>query len=278
MIFSNEKRLKRSHFFSNINNSDNVDGFIMFFSNLSGSLKKGKKVIDDLYYFDENQMLDCNQYLLVNRDTGELSLFDAGNGISLNGLLEGMKKMGLNFRDITKIFITHEHVDHVLGLYPLMKLLSNNPPKIYAYGETANILETGDESKIFPGNLGIRPSMFGFEIIPLNIIDLKSEPSIQITPEFRFIIYYTPGHSLGSISFYEPERKILIPGHLVFTGGSFGRYDFPGGSLEVLTNSIRLVNDLDVKYLLPGHMGISSNGNEQIAFSYRMIQSIKSFY
>jgi len=250
----------------------------MFFSNLSGSLKEGKKVIDKLYYFDENQMLDCNQYILVNSDTDELSLFDAGNGISLNGLIEGMKKIGLNFKHITQIFLTHEHVDHVLGLYPLLKLLENDLPQIYAYGETAKILETGEESKIFPGNLGIKPSMFGVEIIPLDIINLKDKPSIQITPNFNFTIYYTPGHSLGSISYYEPDKKILIPGDLVFTGGSFGRYDFPGGSLEVLTNSIKLVNDLDVKYLLPGHMGISSNGNEEIAFSYKMVQSISSFY
>jgi len=278
LIFFNDKRLKRSHFFYSINKRDDAEVFNMFFSNLSGSLKEGEKVIEDLYYFDENQMLDCNQYLLVNRDTEELSLFDAGNGISLNGLLEGMKNLGLNYKNITQIFLTHEHVDHVLGLYPLMTLLSNNPPQIYAYGETTKILETGDESKIFPGNLGIRPSMFGVEIIPLEIIDLKNKSTIQITPDFKFNIYYTPGHSLGSISYYEPDQKVLIPGDLVFTGGSFGRYDFPGGSLEVLTNSIKLVNDLDVKYLLPGHMGISSNGNQEIAFSYRMVQSISSFY
>lgn len=250
----------------------------MFFSNLKGSLKEGKQVIEDLYYFDENQMLDCNQYLIVNRDTDELSLFDTGNGISLNGLFEGMKKLGLNYKNITQIFLTHEHVDHVLGLYPLIQLLHDDPPHIFAYGETAKILESGDELKIFPGNLGISPSMFGIEIIPLKINDLKGKIDILVTPDFKFNIYYTPGHSLGSISFYEVDKKILIPGDLVFTGGSFGRYDFPGGSLEVLTNSIKLVNDLDVKYLLPGHMSISSSGNEQIAYSYKMIQSIKGFY
>lgn len=250
----------------------------MFFSNSSGSLKEGKQVIEDLYYFDENQMLDCNQYLIVNPNTDELSLFDAGNGISLNGLLEGMKRLGLNYKNITKIFLTHEHVDHVIGLYPLIQLLNQNQPRIYAYGETSKILEEGDESKIFPGNLGISPSMFGIKIIPLKIIDLKDKTSIQVTPDFRFNIYYTPGHSLGSISYYEADKKILIPGDLVFTGGSFGRYDFPGGSLEVLTNSIKLVNDLDVTYLLPGHMGISSSGNEQIAYSYRMVKSIRGFY
>jgi hydroxyacylglutathione hydrolase len=250
----------------------------MFFSNLSGTVKQGKKVVENLYFFNENQMLDCNQYVLVNSDTDELSLFDAGNGVSLKGLIEGMKYFDLNHKKITRVFLTHEHVDHVLGLYPLMKILEDDPPQIFAYGETAQILKTGNESKIFPGNLGIRPTMFGFEIAPLDVVDLKDQPNIQITPEFNFKIFYTPGHSLGSISYYDKERKILIPGDLVFTGGSFGRYDFPGGSLQVLTESIKFVSELDVNYLLPGHMGISSNGNQDIAHSYRMVQSISNFF
>ncbi|MFX0179305.1 MAG: MBL fold metallo-hydrolase, partial [Candidatus Hodarchaeota archaeon] len=74
------------------------------------------------------------------------------------------------------------------------------------------------------------------------------------------------------------NKKILIPGDLVFTGGSFGRYDFPGGSLKTLTESIKFVNNLDVEYLLPGHMGISIQGNQQIALSYRMVQSIGLYF
>ncbi|MFX0178089.1 MAG: MBL fold metallo-hydrolase, partial [Candidatus Hodarchaeota archaeon] len=95
---------------------------------------------------------------------------------------------------------------------------------------------------------------------------------------FDFQIFHTPGHSIGSISYYEPNKKILIPGDLVFTGGSFGRYDFPGGSLQVLTESIKFVNDLDVIYLLPGHMGISKEGNQQISLSYKFVQSIRNFF
>ncbi|MHA1293133.1 MAG: MBL fold metallo-hydrolase [Promethearchaeota archaeon] len=249
----------------------------MFFS-LSSSTKNGKEVIKNLYYFPENQMLDCNQYIILDEKADELILFDAGNGLSLKGLFEGMKKLNLEPESITKIFITHEHVDHVLGLYILMEKMKNNPPKIYAYGETAKILKKGDETQIFPGNLGISPRMFGVNIKPLEIIELKKEEIIKIGNEFEFKIYYTPGHSLGSISYYELRKKILIPGDLVFTGGSFGRYDFPGGSLTTLQKSIEFVNSLDVKYLLPGHMGISDRGNQQIELSYRMIRSIGNYF
>ncbi len=248
----------------------------MFFSG-TDSEKRGKEVRANLFYFAENQMLDCNQYIIKDPTTGELALFDAGNAISLNGLFKGMEKCNLNPSNITKVFLTHEHVDHVLGLYPLVTLRRKNPLEIFAYGETANILSEGDETRIFPGNLGISAKMFGVEIIPLKVIDLINSKEILISSEYKFQIHYTPGHSIGSISYYDPDKKILIPGDLVFIGGSFGRYDFPGGSLHTLINSIKKVNDLDVKYLLPGHMGISDQANQQIAFSYKMIQSI-NFY
>ncbi|MFX0047207.1 MAG: MBL fold metallo-hydrolase [Candidatus Hermodarchaeota archaeon] len=250
----------------------------MFFSASENSVKLGKEVIKDVYYFEENPMLDCNQFIIKDKNTGELTLFDSGNGISLKGLFEGMNNLGLDYRKITKVFLTHEHVDHVLGLYPLIKVLKPKPPELYAYGETAKILREGEEAKIFPGNLGISPKMFGLEVLPLEVNNLNIDEIINIGSEFSFQVYYTPGHSQGSVSYYEFYKKILIPGDLVFTGGSFGRYDFPGGSLDDLIESIKFVNNLDVNYLLPGHMGISDRGNAQIDYSYKMVQSIKSFF
>ncbi|MFX1308384.1 MAG: MBL fold metallo-hydrolase [Promethearchaeota archaeon] len=253
----------------------------MFFSR-GETEKKGTEVIKNLYYFSENQMLDCNQYIIEESNTKELALFDTGNGISLKGLFKGMEKYKLNPSNITKVFLTHEHVDHTLGLYPLMKLMVENPPKIFAYGETAKILREGDISRIFPGNLGIKPSMFGVEIVPLEVVDLEKVKEVEISSEFKFQIHYTPGHSLGSICYYEPIKKILIPGDLIFQAdlffniGSFGRYDFPGGSLETLKKSIKFATGLDVSILLPGHMGIvRENANHHIALSYKTIQTLQ---
>lgn len=253
----------------------------MFFS--SGETeKKGKEVIKNLYYFSEDQMLDCNQYIIKDPDTKELTLFDAGNGISLKGLFKGMAQYNLDPSNITKVFLTHEHVDHTLGLYPLIKLMINSPPQIYAYGETAKILREGDVSRIFPGNLGIKPSMFNVEIIPLKVTNLENINEIEISSEFKFQIHYTPGHSLGSICYYENTKKILIPGDLVFQMdkflniGSFGRYDFPGGSLDALKKSIQHATELDVSILLPGHMGIVlENANQHVDIAFKTIQTLR---
>ena len=248
----------------------------MFFSK-DDSEKLGKEVIQNLYYFSENQMLDCNQYIIGDSTTGDLSLFDGGNAISLDGLFKGMQKLNLDYKNIRRVFLTHEHVDHVLGVYKLLEILKENPPEIYAYGEAARVLEKGEEKKILPVMFGLTAKRFGIEIKPLQVIDLQNFKEIQLNPEYKFEIYHTPGHSLGSICYYEPNKKILIPGDLVFIGGSFGRYDFPGGSLPTLINSIKFINNLDIKFLLPGHMGISENGNKSVEYSYKMVKSMSTF-
>ncbi len=242
----------------------------------SGSSKKpGKEILDGIYYFAEQQMLDCNQYVVYDEETDELSLFDTGNGKSLQGIFRGIEDLGFSPKNITKVFLTHEHLDHLIGIYPLLDKLKEDPPEVFAHKITARILREGDTSKIFPGNLGISPKMFDINIRPVDATDLKMDQPLTVGANYQFDLYHTPGHSQGSVSYYEPSKKLLIPGDLVFSGGSIGRYDFPGSSLKSLQNSIKFVADnLDVTYLLPGHMQISTQGNQSIQMSYRMVQSV----
>jgi len=114
------------------------------------------------------------------------------------------------------------------------------------------------------------------------VINLEKTNKVRISSEFEFQIHYTPGHSLGSICYYESSKKILIPGDLIFQMdkfyniGSFGRYDFPGGSLNALKKSIKDIGEIDVSILLPGHMGIVlENANQHIAAAYKTIQTLR---
>jgi hydroxyacylglutathione hydrolase len=51
-------------------------------------------------------------------------------------------------------------------------------------------------------------------------------------------ILFTPGHSPGSITFYNREQKFMIAGDVLFYG-SIGRTDLPGGNFETLISSIK---------------------------------------
>jgi len=64
----------------------------------------------------------------------------------------------------------------------------------------------------------------------------------------------------------------LISGDTVFSYGSFGRYDFPGGNVNQLKESIQKLTKLEVENLYPGHESIvEGKAADHIALSYKNI-------
>jgi glyoxylase-like metal-dependent hydrolase (beta-lactamase superfamily II) len=53
-----------------------------------------------------------------------------------------------------------------------------------------------------------------------------------------FKVLFTPGHSPGSISFYNEKEKVIISGDVLFRG-SVGRFDIPGADGLTLYNSLK---------------------------------------
>jgi len=204
-------------------------------------------------------------------------MIDTGNGKSMDSTIEAMTKIDLHPKNLTTVIITHEHLDHVLGLYALKDLLGEQKFEIKAHKITAQILKEGDQQKIAPSSLGISPKRFGIEISPLEVEDLDTAQELSFG-DFSFKLFDTPGHSIGSMTLYDPRKKILFPGDVVFPQGSFGRYDFPGGSLKKLQASIGKLNDLDVDHLCSGHMKpVIGKGNESLSRSYKNVSSLGRF-
>jgi glyoxylase-like metal-dependent hydrolase (beta-lactamase superfamily II) len=49
------------------------------------------------------------------RSEGEVALVETGPGISLKALCEGILAHGIDFESVTKVFVTHVHLDHAGG-------------------------------------------------------------------------------------------------------------------------------------------------------------------
>jgi len=83
--------------------------------------------------------------------------------------------------------------------------------------------------------------------------------------KYGFDCLLAPGHSPGSICFYNKENKLLIGGDVLFRG-SIGRSDLPMGDHETLLRSIReklFVLDDDVK-VYSGHGPSTTIGFEKL--------------
>lgn len=77
-------------------------------------------------------------------------------------------------------------------------------------------------------------------------------------------VLFTPGHSPGSISFYSAADKFVIGGDVLFQS-SIGRTDLPGGSYQVLMESIfnKLMVLPDDTIVFNGHGPSTTIGEER---------------
>jgi len=124
------------------------------------------------------------------------------------------------------IINTHTHIDHIFGVQALMD----------KYGIPFGVHEA--ELPVLHMAAG-SATLFGFDFpaAPKPTFFIKEGEPLQLADD-ALQVFLTPGHSPGSISFYYPEGKWVISGDVLFSG-SVGRTDLPGGSFEVLLDSIR---------------------------------------
>jgi hydroxyacylglutathione hydrolase len=155
---------------------------------------------------------------------------------------------------IKLILATHAHFDHVLASHEL-KALTNAPFLIHE--EAAPMLARVPDT-------GLR--YFGTPFPEAAIPDrlLTSQRETITLGEIALETLYTPGHAPGHISFFMPAQQIVFCGDALFKG-AVGRTDLPGGSHEVLMQSI--VNMLlplgDDVIALPGHGERTTLGHER---------------
>ncbi len=147
---------------------------------------------------------------------------------------------------------THCHIDHVFGnafVCNRYKLL----PQIHEL-----------ELPVLESALRVC-EVYGLQMTP----SPDGKPSLKDKSVFHFgntdlKLILAPGHSPGSICFYNEKDLILIGGDVLFQG-SIGRTDLPGGDAHTLFTSIqqRLFVLPDELVVYPGHGPQTTIGYEK---------------
>ena len=89
---------------------------------------------------------ECYNTCFVLEDEGKYFMIDGGGG---NEVLKQLKRAGLNWMDMRDIFVTHKHIDHILGIVWMMRLICQNMNKgtyksdafIYGHDEVIALLK-----------------------------------------------------------------------------------------------------------------------------------------
>ncbi len=137
-------------------------------------------------------------------------------------------KTGIEKRGLTPVLLlnTHCHLDHVFG----NKFVHDTwGLHLHIHPKEKPVLDFAPQS----GQMWQLP----FDNYEGPLVYLEDGEKIKIGAD-ELEIRFTPGHSPGSISFYAPADGFIIGGDVLFQG-SVGRTDLPGGSFDVLANSVR---------------------------------------
>ena len=93
-------------------------------------------------------------------------------------------------------------------------------------------------------------------------IDYLTKDDIIEFGNQRFTIIETPGHTPGSVFFYNEKEHIVFSGDTIFKR-SIGRTDLEGGSMFQMIQTLRFVSQLPDKTILyPGHGESTTIGDE----------------
>lgn len=175
-----------------------------------------------------------NGFVVWCKETREAVVIDPGDEVQQ--LLGAVRTSSL---DVQAILLTHAHLDHITGVAEAKSALD---VPIWLHKDDLFLYDAVVEQGL----------MFGLSVARQPPVDEFFEPGTPFVFGHQVVeIAHTPGHCPGGVclaigSARSKDRELFV-GDTLFAG-SVGRTDLPGGSHDVLIQSIR-----DVLFAYPDH-------------------------
>lgn len=187
-----------------------------------------------------------NSYLLHD-ETKEAVLIDFGacRKEEEEELVSYISENGLTLKHL---LCTHLHLDHVFGNDFIYKTYGLRPQAHKS--EVEKLPSPAEQGNLFGIKTPVEPVQVDHYLVGNEVIKFGNSELIALL---------VPGHSPGSLSFYNQKEKFVITGDALFCG-SIGRTDLWGGNQEVLIAAIKdkLLTLPDETIVYPGHGPSSS--------------------
>ncbi len=212
------------------------------------------KLTKNLYFYPEKGMLDCNTYVIKDNTS---IIIDPGLTQFLPELLQDLHRDGIDPKDIDIITNTHLHGDHCWANDAFKKVSG------------AKIILHPQQKDSWDKTVNQTSRFFGLPAVEFTPDSFFDDDRLN-AGEVEFELIFSPGHSPDGICFYCQSEKILICGDVIFNQNT-GRVDLPGGSTNQLKQSIERLSQLEIEYLLPGHMDIVV-GREKVTNNFEFIK------
>ena len=183
-----------------------------------------------------------NTYVLYD-ETGECVIIDAACFFP-NEQQELLKFINEKKLVVKHLLNTHLHFDHVFGVNFIeaqfdVKMKAHKADKFLLADMEQQMVMFG-----FPANGDYIPTLTNY-IDENDIIEFGNQ---------KLTIMHVPGHSPGSLVFYNKQEGVVVSGDVLFNG-SIGRTDLPQGDHNSLIDGIKrkILTLPDNTVVYPGH-------------------------
>ncbi len=179
-------------------------------------------------------------------------------GGDVEAIRGAVKKLGVT---VEKILLTHGHFDHAGGTAELKEALEAE------YGRPVPVEGPHRDDDFLLARIPEVAASWGVPGLRAARSDRFLEDGDTVTfAGIELEAIHCPGHSPGSIVYFERRLRIAIVGDVIFAG-SIGRTDLPRGDHATLMRSIRdkLLPLGDDVGFLPGHGPTSTLGRERVS-------------
>ncbi|MFD1676640.1 MBL fold metallo-hydrolase [Alicyclobacillus fodiniaquatilis] len=212
------------------------------------------KLIDQFYMIAGDKLThpwDANAYLIAG---DEPTLIDCGSYLGFDNLKKNLAQLGYKPQDIKRVIGTHGHWDHLAGM---ARLREESDAELWLHPEDKEQVETGD--------FDLTSAFLYNEQFPKTKVDhdLVDNQELQIGP-YRFTVYHTPGHSLGSVCLLTEIQglKILVSGDTV---GGHGHPRVKSDFVKWEQSLDKLLTlDFDVYTMGHSHPGLIYDGKVKV--------------
>jgi hydroxyacylglutathione hydrolase len=189
-----------------------------------------------------------NCAILYNETTKRAAVVDPGGDIPL--IMEAIAKLGVT---VEKILITHGHIDHAGGAAELREKLGVTIEGPHDADDF--LLQDLPESGAKFGQLDARVVTPDRWLVQGDVVEAAG---------FTFDVIEAPGHSPGSVVFFNKDQRFAFMGDVLFKN-SIGRTDLRQSNHEHLMTAIRekILPLGDDVVFLPGHGEASRIGDEK---------------
>jgi glyoxylase-like metal-dependent hydrolase (beta-lactamase superfamily II) len=213
-----------------------------------------------------------NLTLILDEENGN-TLVDTGLPGQEEAIASALDEAGTRARDLRRIIITHQDLDHVGSGAALVRqsgarVLAHNADAPYIEGELRPL-------KVTPEMLEQRPQMREVleRLEPVRLDEyLEDGERLDLAGGTRVI--FTPGHTPGHVSLYLERPKVLVAGDALTAEDGYLNGPNPSMTLGMrqALQSIRRLADLEIEIIVCYHGGVvSEDANGQLR---RVVQEV----